>query len=236
MRVAVLGDLHGNAAALEAVLAAARAKSVERLLITGDFIGYYYWPREVLEMLSEWQTDAVRGNHEDMLCQIRQDGARLFALSRKYGSGLAVALETLTESQQSYLCGLPEQRCVDLQGRRILLAHGSPGSTDLYVYPDASSNVLGIIASSGRQAGATLVCLGHTHYRMIKRMEEVLILNPGSVGQPRDGHLGACWALLDTTSMDIELRVEAYNVDGVAKFAKLKDPELPYLHSILYRR
>jgi putative phosphoesterase len=236
VRVAVLGDLHGNAAALKAVLTAARKEAVARLLITGDFVGYYYSPNDVLEMLSEWQTEAVRGNHEDMLCEVGQDVARLAALTKKYGSGLSVALASLTAAQQSYLCSLPQTRCVELEGRRILLAHGSPWSTDLYVYPDASPDVLEDIASSARRVDATMVCLGHTHYRMIKRIGDILILNPGSVGQPRDGNLGACWALVDLKSLEIELRVEAYDIDQVAGLAKLKDPDQPYLHNILYRR
>ena len=67
MRIALLGDIHGNSFALAAVLEAARAAHVEKLLITGDFVGYYFWPREVLDMLDDWDVAAVRGNHEDML-------------------------------------------------------------------------------------------------------------------------------------------------------------------------
>ena len=63
MRIALLGDIHGNSFALAAVLGAARATRVEKLLITGDFVGYYFWPREVLDMLRDWEVEAVRGNH-----------------------------------------------------------------------------------------------------------------------------------------------------------------------------
>lgn len=235
MRVAVLGDVHGNAAALDAALRAAREAGAERLLITGDLVGYYYWPAKVLEMLSEWPCDIVRGNHEDMLCDVRRGLGELAPLSKKYGSGLAIALASLTDEQQTYLCDLPRARCVELSGRRILLAHGAPWSTDAYIYPDASPDLFKSIALTARQSGATMVCLGHTHYQMLKQVDDVVVLNPGSIGQPRDGRKGACWALVEVTSLQVELRTERYDVDQVADIAKLKDPEQPYLHDILYR-
>ena len=67
MKLGLLGDIHSNNLALQAVLAAASSSGVEKLLITGDLVGYYYAPLEVLEMLQPWDRHIVRGNHEDML-------------------------------------------------------------------------------------------------------------------------------------------------------------------------
>ena len=66
MKLALLADIHGNADALEAVLAAARRRGAKRLLCAGDFVGYYYEPARCFELLDAWRLDAVRGNHEDM--------------------------------------------------------------------------------------------------------------------------------------------------------------------------
>jgi predicted phosphodiesterase len=107
MRIALLGDIHGNSFALAAVLDAARAARVEKLLITGDFVGYYFWPREVLDMLSDWDIAAVRGNHEDMLVDVLNGPASLEKINAAYGSGLSRAIETLTQAQLDWLCNLP---------------------------------------------------------------------------------------------------------------------------------
>ena len=67
MKIGLLGDIHGNSRALRAVLESARVKGVEKLCLTGDFVGYYYHPDEVLDLLASWPNHAVRGNHEAML-------------------------------------------------------------------------------------------------------------------------------------------------------------------------
>ena len=77
MKIGLLGDIHGNRYALDAVLTSARLFGIERLLITGDLIGYYFWPREVLELLTPWNFTAVYGNHESMLFKAERDGEYL---------------------------------------------------------------------------------------------------------------------------------------------------------------
>lgn len=231
MRVAVLGDIHGNALALAAVLAGAVRERAEQLCITGDFVGYYYAPSEVLDLLEPWTSHRVRGNHEDMLERAAGDSGFLADCTTLYGSGLAVALRTLSPRQRDTLVSLPRSLRIELDGCRVLLAHGSPWSTDEYVYPDAPTGTWDALAD----LDADVVLYGHTHYRLARRVGPTLIVNPGSVGQPRDGIPGAAWALLDTASATADLHAEPYDIDAVCAQALRNDPGFAYLRDVLQR-
>src|SRR5690349_10188403 len=118
MRIAVLGDIHGNAPALRAVLDAAGAMGVDAFCVTGDFVGYYYWPNEVLDLLARTGAHCVRGNHEDMLFRAMDQPLFLAECTRRYGSGLSVAIDTLEAPHREFLAALPRSRTVELAGRR----------------------------------------------------------------------------------------------------------------------
>ena len=99
MKIALIGDIHANETALRSVLKAASAANVDRLLVTGDLVGYYFAPLQVLELLSEWDRDVVRGNHEDMLNTARSDAGFLAQVDARYGTGLRFAIEQLSGNQ-----------------------------------------------------------------------------------------------------------------------------------------
>lgn len=230
MLVAALGDIHGNAGALAAVLTAARREKAEALLLTGDFVGYYYRPAEVLSLLDDWPRWAIRGNHEQMLIDSLADPAQLDHCTRKYGSGLREAL-ALAPSRIVELTTLPQTMQVDVDGCRVLLAHGTPWDADEYLYPDAPQSKWDRLS----HCAADVVVLGHTHYPLVRRIRNVLVVNPGSVGQPRNRQAGAAWALVDTESRSVQLFNEHYDYAAVAAEARRRDPKLPYLAEVLCR-
>lgn len=231
MRLGLLGDVHGNHLALQAVLAAASSAGVEKLLITGDLIGYYFAPRQVLELLSPWDKCMVRGNHEDMLSAARSDPDSLLQVDARYGTGLRTALEQLNEQQLDELCGLPRTQQLDIGGCRILLCHGTPWDNDQYVYPDAQAELLMRCA----MPEFDLVVLGHTHYPMLQKIGRTQVVNPGAVGQPRNRRPGAHWALFDTTSREVSLRCEAYDAGPMIMESRRRHPDIPYLAEVLER-
>ena len=231
MRVAVIGDIHGNAPALYSVLIAAKLREVECLLINGDLIGYYFEPAQVLQLIAPWKTYIVRGNHEDMLASARLDPQVLPEIERRYGSALEVAINSLDSAQLDMLCNLPHPLSVELDSMKILLCHGSPWDNDVYIYPDASEDMMNRCAIEGYD----LVVMGHTHYPMLKTIGTTQLLNPGSVGQPRNREPGAQWAMIDTITREISLHNEYYDVEPVLSEARLRHPELPYLADVLVR-
>lgn len=232
-RVAVLGDIHGNIVALTAVLEDVRSESINQLLNTGDLAGYYYHANKVLSVLENWPCELVQGNHDAMLGEISSwSNKKKEMYRRKYGSALEqAAKELLTKEETAYLAELPYRKELHIAGRHILLCHGSPWDRDEYVYPDAPDDVLARCTNGSFD----VVIMGHTHYPMVKRCGSTLILNPGSVGQPRNQQTAASWAILDLDNLDVQLRYAPYDVTAVVAEACRNDPEIPYLAEVLNR-
>ena len=206
MKVALLGDIHGNHYALKAVLDAARQQGAERLLLTGDIVGYYFWPKEVLELLAPWDSAMVCGNHETMLMEARRNSDFISKVDGTYGTGLRIAIEQLDSRQLDMLCGLPHPLNLAVENCTILLCHGSPWDIGQYVYSDSPPEMLNSCAAREFD----LVVMGHTHYPMWKQIGRTLLVNPGSVGQPRNRKPGAHWALFDTESRKLRMCFDAY--------------------------
>jgi putative phosphoesterase len=231
VKIGVLSDIHGNADALAAVLKAVSGLGIRKLLCAGDYVGYYYEPDTCLRLLGDHDVESVRGNHEDMLAALVEQPSLAPGVRQRYGSGLSEAVRRLTASELAALAALPHSRRVEAAGRTILLCHGSPWDPNDYLYPDAPDDVLDRCASEG----ADYVVVGHTHCQFAKRIGSTLILNPGSVGQPRDRRPGAAWAVLDTDSQQCSLRLERYDTAPIEARARATDPHLPYLWEVLSR-
>ncbi len=218
MRVAVLSDIHSNAPALEAALEAVR--TFDQLWVLGDIVGYGPHPDEVVERLSELDVVAVQGNH---------DAAVLGRIPTGTFNDLAKAAvewtaEKMKPANLDWLAELPETR---VEGD-FTLAHGSPRDPlweYLFSVPAARINLA---------AFETPYCIvGHTHHQLTFRdddgqVEALLaedearltldarrcILNPGSVGQPRDGDPRACAMTIDTASAEVEWLRFDYDIEA----------------------
>jgi putative phosphoesterase len=231
MKLALMGDIHGNIQALRTVLDAVTRENIEKLLITGDLVGYYFSPLEVVELLGEWDVEIVRGNHEEMLKTALKDPNYLLSVDARYGTGLRVAFEQLSSEQIERLCELDHPLHLSFDGVKILLCHGSPWDFDQYIYPNAEKALLTKCAISEYD----LVVMGHTHYPMQLMIGSTLIVNPGSVGQPRNRYPGAHWAIFDTVSRSIEFRCESYDMTHLIRECRERNPNLPYLANVLER-
>lgn len=231
MKIALLGDIHGNDQALSAVLEAASRANVDRLLVTGDLVGYYFNPLQVLKLLSSWDHHVVGGNHEAMLSGARLDNFKLSDIERRYGSGLRIAIQQMSSDQLDGLCNLPHRLEIEIDGVKALLCHGAPWNVDEYIYPDVDAETLARCAAENYD----LIVMGHTHYPMFKMVGNTILINPGSVGQPRDRKPGACWAFFDTESRAVEFRRENYDSSDLIQECQTRHPELPYLSEVLLR-
>lgn len=229
MKIGLLADLHGNGEAVATVLAAARRAGVERLLCAGDYVGYYYHPEAVLRELDRWVWTGVRGNHEDMLADWLAGKNRENVLAR-YGSGITVAAD-MPAGKRDRLLALPRRLTLEIDGRTVVLCHGAPWATNAYVYPDAPPDTRSRMAVEA----VDVVVFGHSHFPVLWRERHCLVVNPGSVGQPRDRVPGACWALWDTSTMTIDLRRESYDTAPLVAECRRRDRDLAYLANVLTR-
>lgn len=231
MKIAVISDIHGNYDALVAVLKKAKKEHVEHLLILGDIVGYYYHPDKILELISEWSYDIIKGNHEKILEDLIANPGLAASILLKYGSGHQEALNKLTEEQLSFLRGLPETKSVQFDNISLLMCHGSPWSNDYYIYPDCEKEILSKCDSKEHD----FVLIGHSHYAFTIKTENSILINPGSVGQSRQAGGKATWCIINTENSCIQMLSTDYNTENLLKDIAKKDQDIEYLTKVLIR-
>jgi len=230
MRVAVLSDIHANLAALDAVLAA--VPSVDEVWQLGDIVGYGPDPDEVVGRLREIDARGVRGNHD--AAAIGGLGIESFNVDARRAMEWTRAV--LSDDTKAWLRALPER----LELEALTLVHGSPRD------PIWEYVTTGPVARAGIAAMPTASGLnGHTHVPIAYLVEDGrletmspgsgsrlvfegcrALLNPGSVGQPRDGIPTASWLLLDTDAGAATWQRTSYDVASVqAHMERLGLPE-----------
>ncbi len=198
MKVGVLSDIHGNLVALNAVLDDMPA--VDALVCAGDVVGYNPWHAECIDAMREREVLTVMGNHDRAVV-----GETSFGFNSMAGAGVEHARETLDDEYVEWLAGLPEQRSV-FDGR-VKLVHSHPERRGHYTYPEEfSPRLLG---------DEDVLVLGHTHVQHHERYDEGIVMNPGSVGQPRDGDPRAAYAVLDLENLSVTERRVAYDIERV---------------------
>jgi predicted phosphodiesterase len=223
MRYLVLSDIHGNLDALDAVM---ETVSADEVLILGDIVGYGAEPNAVIDRVRTMQPRIViRGNHDKVACGLELPEAFNPAALQ----AAAWTFETLTDSNREWLRNLPAGPVpID---ETVEVCHGSPDQEDEYLF-SASDARLAFLATS-RQ-----VCFfGHTHvpacYWIAEDEPELVhvgalcanggttipleagrryLINPGAVGQPRDGNPKAGYAIYDSTAMSVRLERLDYPV------------------------
>ncbi|MBN2473737.1 MAG: metallophosphoesterase family protein [Pirellulales bacterium] len=217
MKVALLGDVHGNLPALEAVLADARSHDVEAVWNLGDFLGYGPFPDEVVRRLRTEGALSILGNYDAKVLAFekKKDKWRVSKRAEKY-LAFRWAHQRLSEESRRYLRSLPSLLRVEAGPRRVLLTHGSPAADDEALGPETPKRRLEELA---RLADADLVACGHTHRAFERRVGGVRFVNPGSVGRPEGGDPRANWTLLKFQSERFEVahrRIE-YDVERTVK-------------------
>lgn len=200
MRVGLLSDIHGNFPALKAVLR--DMPSVDTIVCAGDVVGYNPWPTECVERIREEASITVQGNHDRTV-----ETPERYAANEMARAGLEYALNDLSAEQMSWLRDLPTESKVG--GGEFLLVHSHPENKGEYIMPGQFSELRPYLDD---YAG---VIMGHTHVQHSSTFDGGLIVNPGSVGQPRDDDPRAAYAVLDTDCDEVELRRVHYDIDRV---------------------
>lgn len=231
MKVAVISDIHGNSYALEQVLKSASKLKVEKLLVLGDIVGYYYHPDRVLEMLSKWDFEIIKGNHEIILEELSNGKVNPDIIKQKYGSGHQAGLTKLSQETMQWLFSLPSQKSVLINDISFQMNHGSPRNIDEYVYPDANKELL----ESCDSLKHDFVLIGHSHYAFCYRCNRSILINCGSVGQSRQNGGLAYWALVNTNNKSFEIKATPYNVTELQCEVMRIDPLNEYSYKVLTR-
>ena len=210
MRYAIISDSHANLEATSAVLSHIDKIGVDQIVNLGDVVGYNANPNECCDIMREREIPTICGNHDAVACGLEEPwGFNPVALSAAMWTR-----EALREDNLEWLRGLPDTR----KFGPLLAVHGSPSNRNSYLF--SWEDVLPHIGYVEEQ-GCRLCFFGHTHNPGIFSKdgvytvdddskfklgdEKMFFVNPGSVGQPRDGDPRAAFGLLDIKENEFEL-------------------------------
>ena len=203
MRTAVISDIHSNLEALKAVLKDIEERGIENIVCLGDVVGYNADPNECTAIVRRMKIPTIMGNHDVVACEREEPlGFNPIAFSAALWTR-----ENLSEENKRFLAGLPAEFMLSGQ---ILCVHGAPSDRDTYVFTvDEAEEQFEIL----HQRKIHICLFGHTHFPCIFCDGKLLtdgrcnhwsldpnqyyMINPGSVGQPRDGDCRASYIILD---------------------------------------
>lgn len=236
MRYLVISDIHGNWEALDSILIAAAADAIDQVLILGDLVGYGASPNQVVEKIIELASanSVVRGNHDKVVSGI-EDASGFNSVAR-----LAVewTANELSAENLEYVKRLPKGPKEISTG--LVICHGSPLDEDEYVFSLEDAEYI------FTRHTAQMTFFGHTHVPMLLAADEERIsanvlegdaltieidsdkkylINPGSVGQPRDRDPRAAYLIYDTTERRIIWRRQEYPLEKAQR--RILDAGLP---------
>ena len=205
MKILLLADIHSNWPALSAI-----QERFDVCLFAGDFVDYATDPIPCIEWAREHVATAVRGNHDHAVAQripVRgKDGFQQLAAATR-----PIHWQVLSPSHVRYLARLPVTKRVTLDGKSFYLVHAtSRDPLDEYLGKDGDSWRSRLAAID-----ADFVCVGHTHVPYHLDLGRVQVINPGSIGQPRDGDPRGAYAVIENGK--VEFRRVQYDIDATLR-------------------
>ena len=235
MRYLILSDIHANREALSAVLARVKRKRWDKAVFLGDLVGYGAHPNQTVEMVRALRPlVAIRGNH-DKVCSGVEDGEMFNRVALQAAQWTQARL---TQPNLRWLRQLPEGPAI--VDDAFAIAHGTPIDEDAYIFGEIEAlNVF-------RQTTFPLCFFGHSHFPVVfglspEAIHTVLttipsfrfrlepgmryLVNPGSIGQPRDGSPLASFAIFDSEKKTVSINRVPYAVERAQ--IKILDAGLP---------
>ncbi len=213
MRIAVISDIHSNLQALTKSLSIIRNLGVDAIYCLGDIVGYGANPNECVELIQRYADHTVLGNHDhaslftDYAVYLPRDGRKVAVWTNKI----------LTDDNRHFLAGLKYRVDTDL----CTLVHASPDKPEFWYYIESLEDA----QIQFDHFSKTICFAGHTHVPFICRDDlnaftltktGKFIINPGSVGQPRDGNPQLSFGMLDTDNWEYKNFRFSYDIDGAA--------------------
>jgi len=194
MKIAIISDLHGNYEALRSL-----RENYDELWVLGDLVNYGPDPGAVVDFVKANSSVVVRGNHDhsigydvDPRCGARYQ--KMADVTRRYSASV------LKKDQKEFLRQLPLKLELKRQDTSFYLCHAKP-SDPLYGYcPEESEDWLKELG----QVKAYALLVGHTHTPFVRQIGNRVVVNPGSLGQPKTGKSDACYAVWEDGSFSLK--------------------------------
>jgi putative phosphoesterase len=218
--VAVITDIHANLPALQVALGRIDQLGIGRIYCGGDLVGYGPHPNETCALIQERRIPTVYGNYDYAIARDLEDCGCAYVDARDRELGQQSVNWTLAHTDQrskDLMRALPFDLSFELGSQRVHLVHGSPRKVNEYLFEDKPARLYERLAAA---EGADLLVFGHTHKPWIRAYGDVLFVNCGSVGKPKDGDPRSGFAIL---GLDEDGRVRAsiervrYDAEAVAR-------------------
>ncbi len=228
MRICLFSDIHGNGVVFDAAYGSILGENADLNIFLGDLCGYYFDELEIYQKLILMpHLIALRGNHDNMFLSAAEgNGDVQSEYLLKYGSSMGNFLRKDNKPMVQWLKNRPES----FLSEEINLAcyHGSPtNKADGYVYPDTDLIDIGNEKQNN-------IFLGHTHYPMHRLMGNKMVVNPGSLGQPRQRGWPT-YAVITFPERKVEFKEVPYDVNRLIDSLEQKGEENSYLKDVLLR-
>lgn len=219
IRLALLSDVHGNIAALDAVRAAVRKEKPDVVLVAGDLVLNGPEPASAVDGIRELEAEGaivIQGNTDVAVADFDYSAAFPWltdGVPDAFRAAAEWAHDALDDERLAWLRRLPSERRLTLEDTMFLTCHGSPGSQtqgfDLALDP---SVVLELVS----RTDARVICCGHTHLPDVRDMGWKMIVNSGSAGYVFDGDPTASWALIELEDGDLRAEIRRAPFDTLA--------------------
>lgn len=209
-KLAIFSDIHANLPAMATVADHIKQAGYDGVYCLGDLGGYASEPNEVQDRILQMGCPTVLGNYDEGVGFNKEDCGchyvKPFDIEMSNVSFLWTREHT-TDAHKAWLREVPREIRLEIEGRRILLCHGSPASTTEYLFENRSDGYLKQFTPGGKHdAAADVIVFGHTHVPYHRTVEGVDFVNTGSVGRPKDGdpRAGYCVLTLNGDSIAVE--------------------------------
>lgn len=231
MRLLVFSDLHGNSYALDAFLERIRGEEYDQLIFCGDIFGYYYNQHEIIKKLAQIDNLVwLKGNHDAYFLRLFCGAEEETDYVNNYGHSYADVRSRFTQQECDRIAECQPEYIIAGEDCRIGVFHGTPQDPlEGRLYPKDA------VADLEEYQQYDIVILGHTHCRMKRFVGNTLVVNSGSLGQPRDGN-GFGYAVIDTVGKKV--RFEGILLDTTELYRQIDryDAGLAKLKGVLERR
>jgi putative phosphoesterase len=205
MRLALISDVHSNLHALQEVEKAIDRDDIDLVVCAGDIVGYCAFPNECCRIVQDIADHIVLGNHD-----IAAVSGIVTTMNPYATEAARWTSKKLDQSSREFLRSIETAKRFISDDVAIALYHGSPRSVNEYLFEkDLNEYIFG-------QETAEVIVLGHTHVPFAKKLGRRLVVNPGAVGQPRDGNRRASYAVLDTVSRECDIKRLEYDIESAA--------------------
>jgi predicted phosphodiesterase len=225
--VAIITDIHGNLAALRAVLTRIDELSIKRIYCGGDLVGYGPHPNEVCALIHEHRIPTIYGNYDYAIAREEEDCGCAYVTAHDRALGqesVAWTLEHTDQAAKDFMRRLPFDLRFKVADVPVHLVHGSPRKVNEYLFEDKPARLYERLA--GAEEDRMLV-FGHTHKPWVGEYASVLFVNCGSVGKPKDGDSRGAFAVLRPAQGLVQVTIERVSYDTVAVAGEVRSAGLP---------